>query len=499
MENKKTYIGLMNNKNVYINIAEGLVNDNQLKILKDFLGKISSSSGMEWSLPLLPKGASYRNGGVVKSESLVICVDVLKKLFLDHGMQMKTTDYNIINRMTNINDINNTTWNIIISTGGNIHTQTKFKTLNNDFKKSYMNLNKSTQVGPIPISNSNNTPRLPSSPTNPINIPKSNNNDTYKVLSYNVSWEAMAGVTSKAIKIKCQMGNNDVTKCLSNIKNFIHTEYRKHDYDIIGLQEATDWRKLYTEEMGKKYDFIASCIRNEDMVTFYKRGKLTLDSDLGASVVITYMEDVGRPMMILFFNNNLCVINLHAGHKNDILKINDHLANTFNQQKFNNSERMNPGYKSSNRSTTTTEKPPYNFSEIIRKLKTYKIIVLGDMNFDMNSYIRKKTLLNINIVNESRILYTDITTPYIETCCDETFGNQNKKHKYKNDHILATKSDIKLITYTRQNVPSPSSDHLPIGATINFSPYINKGNQIQKGGKALYFKTKTDYLRLKSE
>lgn len=496
---KRTLIGLQNGKGVHINIAEGFVVGDQINVLKDFIEKIAKSNGKKWEVPLLPNGSMYQNNKIIRSDSLVICGEVLNKVFSSNGIKMNVEKFNIINRLTDPKHVLGE-WNIILTSGGTLVASTVFKTLDNNFKKLFVSIsNTNTRPRIVSDNNTNNT----NTNTNnnkgiQQNIPKQNiphiqtNIETYKVLSYNISWEAMTGLISKMIKIKCQPeGSDSTTKCLSNIKKFIHTEINSNNYDIIGLQEASNWRRMVTDDILKKYNYVASTVKNEDMITLYDKNKLTLDADLGASVVISYMEDVGRPIMILFFNNSLCVINVHAGHHNDILKISEHITKTVSGEKIKYGE-INPGYKTSDASSSVTEKPNYNFNEIKRKLKTYNIIILGDMNYDMNSHIRKKTLFNINIDNEPRFLYTDVSTPYVNTCCDETFGLKNIKHKYKNDHILASSKNIKFIQYDRIKIPSPSSDHLPIGAMITFT---NRSNQ--KGGKYLYFKTKTDYLNLK--
>jgi hypothetical protein len=48
---------------------------------------------------------------------------------------------------------------------------------------------------------------------------------------------------------------------------------------------------------------------------------------------IILLESLGRLLMLLFFKQNLCVINLHAGHNGDINELENYVKNTLNDNR----------------------------------------------------------------------------------------------------------------------------------------------------------------------
>ncbi|AGD92125.1 hypothetical protein LBA_00205 [Megavirus lba] len=248
-----------------------------------------------------------------------------------------------------------------------------------------------------------------------------------KILSYNVFFKTMS---IPPVHKKCEMINDisngvSYTNCLKNISNFIE---QNSDCDFVLLQEATNWDILQQitpvltnmEVVHHKYDL-------EEIVTFFNK-KYILDKT--HNTIFGYMSDINRPFQILFFNNNLCVINLHAGHNKDIYDFDKHLIRTLKSNKYH--------------------------KQFIQKLQTYDIIMGGDFNDNLNDSFR--ILIDPYFdIEYGRKLYGFNKTP---SCCNYNLSmiKQNKTY----DHILSTLSDniseIKTI--------SMASDHMPIIAII---------------------------------
>jgi hypothetical protein len=259
---------------------------------------------------------------------------------------------------------------------------------------------------------------------NNIDLYKITKSNLYKVLSYNISFEAMTGKTTAGVIFQCPISSNGNTECLNNVAQFIENN---GPYDFVGLQEASKYYniiKLSPKLQQMKYIHFTPF--REELVTFYD-SKYILDTDI--NTVTGNMKDRGRPFMILFFQNKTCVINMHCGHDDDF----------YDFLKYIN-------YNS-------------NRSIILNKLRTYNIILIGDMNNPLNDNLKMKKyeteifdrhLFGINKVN---------------TCCDNGLKANKFNMTINYDHILSTSSNIKTTVY---NVPTPASDHLPIIGIINF-------------------------------
>ena len=238
-----------------------------------------------------------------------------------------------------------------------------------------------------------------------------------KILSYNVFWRAMK--TNNAHN-KCL--NN---KCLLNVVNFIDSNSL---YDFVGLQEAANWdliqRKSKVLSKMTAFNYKPGI---EEIVVFYDDKYLLDDSIVG------WLEDTGRPFVILFFRQKICLICMHAGHSGDFYKFDTYLKNIITVN-YADSKKI-----------------------ILNKLATYNIILMGDLNTELKN--RDQYLIfNNRFYNVPRMLYGINKN---KSCCSGT--NLDAKVYLAYDHILSTYQNIKSSVYHITN----ASDHLPIIAIID--------------------------------
>lgn len=271
-------------------------------------------------------------------------------------------------------------------------------------------------------SNAKPPPILPASPSLGTGCNYSNNNKI-RVLSWNISWEAMTG---KNFGTKCGVSPN---KCLNNVSNFIKNNGLIQPFDFIGLQEAS---KYYDIRIKSGISSIMTEIHYkpgiEDAVLFYNN-KYKLNNIL-PNVIKGNLYDKtrgafsnGRPFIIGFFENNLCVISLHAGHNGmgNFDEIEDAMKKQF----------------STNYST--------DYNKIVNRLKTWDLIIMGDFNINL----KNTTFFGRNLNGKHNT----------GTCCDTNLtANTNAPY----DQILTSFSTITTNIYQEKD----ASDHLPVIAEI---------------------------------
>ncbi len=278
------------------------------------------------------------------------------------------------------------------------------------------------------------------------------------VLSYNICYQCMENKKEGTVSYLCD------DTCKINITKFIDSELKKKDYHFIGLQEASKYNyiiqnspKLLTMNFEHYRPYL------EDIILFYDETKYKLERNY---MVKSWMKDTGRPFMILFFNDNICVINIHAGHKNDITQIDKHLQDTLHGLKHN---------------SVVIGKE----AEILEKIKTYNIICMGDFN--------KSITPGFRILN--RLLYGPTVST---TCCDsinlfiKSYNINSGEYVGSYDQILTSWNDANSTIV--HNPPPPASDHLPVSRTVNLPISLSggKNNMYDK-----YMKYKYKYMQLK--
>lgn len=240
-----------------------------------------------------------------------------------------------------------------------------------------------------------------------------------KVLSYNIFWRAQLG--------KIENGKKNSKKYLKNIISFID---QYGPYHFVGLQEAVSWdmiRKKSIELIKMHYHWWNA--GEEDIITFWDSSRYQLDEILYP--INGHLEDISRPFSILFFQQKLCVINLHAGHRGDIYKFDYYLVNEL--KKLSSKDQ-----------------------DIFKKaFQTYDIIMMGDFNNNLQ-YGTNFFKNNYFEINEGRKLNRKNIFP---TCCDPKLkSNVNIAF----DHILTSFSSINIKVFHVID----ASDHLPVIAEI---------------------------------
>lgn len=296
--------------------------------------------------------------------------------------------------------------------------------------------------------------------------------DMIRILSYNIFWRAMTNsetatdTTNKERNQICKTdpnkANGSVTVCLTNVVKFVNNN---GPYDFVGFQEATNWKTIqekspYLANMNtcsiKFGDPILDTTYKENMVIFYDGDKYILDS--GTNIIKGFLQDAGRPFIIMFFSDNLCVINMHGGHyanKTADYKNNGDLNKLFTEYlpKFINK---------------------FEKTEIYNKINSYNLIIMGDMNNDLpkSVIIGNRKLFGINKK---------------ATCCDRKLLNTGLSRPY--DHIISTYKQIKYVNFDDFKVPA--SDHLPVIVEIKTDLNIDYHQK--------YLEYKKKYLELKNK
>ena len=255
-----------------------------------------------------------------------------------------------------------------------------------------------------------------------------------KVLTYNISWEAMSATpdgtqigVNKTTFVQGQKcgtkGNPSQNKCIANLKKFISEQILKKDLDFIALQEASQPTYVVADIDTNKYEIdIIQKFKCEEIITIWNKHKYQLDD--ADNKIQTYFQKCGRPLTIYFFKQKLCFINIHPGHD---------ASNNISTFDISVNQGINdaPGN--------------INKQNIKNKLATYNIIIAGDMNTSSPP----STLFG-------RTFYGKTTQ---NTCCSDSL-NGSVYSSY--DHILYTIPGGTRTVYSNTMI----SDHLPVIAEL---------------------------------
>ena len=237
------------------------------------------------------------------------------------------------------------------------------------------------------------------------------------ILSYNISWESMAGTVKK-----WSLCNNNTDKtnpkhvsvCVNNVSSVFDDN---DNLDFVTLQEATDYEKLIIQSSRLKnmnYEKHKSGL--DMMVTFWDKKYKLQDKIIGEF-------EEGRPWMATMFTNDICLINVHMGHYDteEQIKMMDKMMLEINN---------------------------YINKKKIKSNKNTKIryIISGDFNYDIKEFGGSRnyfTLDNTNFYYNKK---------HILTCCIN-----RRKH---NDHVIdSLETPIDIII---PKVNYMASDHKPI-------------------------------------
>lgn len=234
-----------------------------------------------------------------------------------------------------------------------------------------------------------------------------------KVLTYNLNHQSM-----RSIKPQCPN-----SLCLTNASEFI----RSNKSNFICLQEVANLDQIIQYAELNSMLKIETTSELNRIVTFYDH---TYEMDF----FIEGEFGPGRPFHLIFFNPDLCLINLHAGHDatNDI--------KTFDQKV--QSLILTLG----------------NHQIILHRLSFNDIIMCGDFNNDLSHEAFYQIFLSDYFL-QTRTL-RNITKEI--TCCDPNLKNNPQVMSYINDHILTTFNESQTIVHSIQL----ASDHKPLTSII---------------------------------
>jgi hypothetical protein len=263
--------------------------------------------------------------------------------------------------------------------------------------------------------------------------------DRIVVLTYNVLYEI-----GDPVKHEITQCANDA--CVKNVCRFIDRE--ANDCDFIGIQEYIKIDELigYSKKLGSMGHSHTEYKHNEKLleygpITFYDKEKYKLDEECG-HMKLGFLGRLGRGIQINFFNERLCVINVHAGHKKK-----DGTGNGIDTFEKSLDLYLKGKYCSKKCKET-----------YIRKLKEYEIIMLGDMNDgipnDFSFKVDGKTRSLVGRTRES-------------TCCGDKQkmdGDNTNSGAY--DHILSTFPNQQKTKTTVYTGLRRHSDHNPVKSII---------------------------------
>jgi len=237
---------------------------------------------------------------------------------------------------------------------------------------------------------------------------KSNN---LKMLTYNVNWQNMSGDKSAPIDL-CK--TKDL--CASNINNLILDEL---PLDFIFIQEVMNEEVLF-KDLEKEYKIVKTKSGNETM-------GVVINNKYNVLTAIGGEFESGRPFLVVFLKEGICLVNVHMGHKKNILDELKKIEEEIYKRKIN--------------------------------VDPYRIILGGDFNADVGKEI---LFFEKNMFNYKKKF----------TCCVYTthMGKSINNLRYlkgKNiDHILDSEDEpvysTILTPLDENNNLNPGSDHLGV-------------------------------------
>lgn len=272
-----------------------------------------------------------------------------------------------------------------------------------------------------------------------------------KILTWNISWEAMTGQNSGRLDgTKCNKGGKNV--CLENVLNKIIEVNTLNELDFILLQEAEINPETLKTKLNGKYNYLSynelTKTKKEESIIFYNNTKYNILKQ------IPWGFYPGRPFIIALFQNigtqqNILITNLHGPHGG----LDDKKGHTLpNYLDFLDYYRLG-GPDKDYTGRDISKNPRIDLTDL-------PIIIGGDFN--------KAIPGPIKIFNQ--IFSNEGNQP---TCCDNDFKGRGLSNRF--DHILINdKLTYKKVTYPKVD-DKMYSDHIPIYAEINMpsiSPVI---------------------------
>jgi hypothetical protein len=247
-------------------------------------------------------------------------------------------------------------------------------------------------------------------------------NNNFKILSWNVSWEAMTSSLAGQFKI---CSKNKIS-CNHNIITNIYKTIKKFKPDIMGFQEAAKYNDIIDLIDTKIYDYFLNKSGQEDMLTIWNKNIFSL--------IIQYHHEFrfGRPFCIFILkhkqtNQIICLINIHAGHEPNTQESIFLIINKFIEDKLD--------------------------KKLAKKIS--RVIMFGDFNrnpFDDKTY-------NYEIIIENNVFNLHRDDLQENTCCNI----KGKKNNANYDHVLDSKYMVKRQLVNKEKYYTiPASDHVMI-------------------------------------
>lgn len=277
------------------------------------------------------------------------------------------------------------------------------------------------------------------------------------VLTWNICYQCMTDVATGSVRRACHS-----TVCPPNIDKYIQQQGLK---DLVGLQEASNWKELVTPQTyGSEGPQLLQQMEvehykpgPEDMVTFYNK-----DWQL-RGYVKSWMEDTGRPMMLLFFDN-LVAVNMHAGHRvglvrkqPDFYSFSKHLALALRNSKRGSLFKQGEGSEQTGASQEFVQ-------FVVEQLKEKPIILLGDMNTGFRGVNKVTFFTEPLFKNPNGRTFAGFHR--MPTCCDANIKTTQQNARSAFDQILASLPNQVTNHVVPEALPD-ASDHLPLSATVD--------------------------------
>ena len=289
-----------------------------------------------------------------------------------------------------------------------------------------------------------------------INLAKLNQkggDDLIKVMTYNVSWEALEGAKSRKLNME-QCIINNVNQCSNNIAKIIQQYGSNHDF--IALQEIQDtpnqWQQLKSniqQTFLNDFQTEFTTAGRSGLLTMYNKNKYHLIDKFDGSLPTNSNDS--RSYQVLVFSENIILINIHMSHNYVSL------VNSFKRLRL-------------------------IINKIIKKYSRndFRVIFCGDFNYNdpfmvpefqkilkrMSTNFQPETTLSNREFLPRKAMPFDETK--LITCCSNKI---TKKYDKSADHIFDNQTNS-LINYQTlidlnafiSNEQIIMSDHLPVFA-----------------------------------
>ena len=249
-------------------------------------------------------------------------------------------------------------------------------------------------------------------------------NDNIKILSWNVSWEAMTSNLTGQFAI-CGKSKSKKS-CNHNIITNIYKTIKKFKPDIMGFQEAAKYNDIIDQIDMKIYDYFVNKSDKEYMLTIWNKNLFTLISN--------YFHEFssGRPFCIIILKHMqtdkiICLINIHAGHESNSQENIFNIINKFIANKLD--------------------------SKLEKKIS--RVIMFGD--FNRNPFDDKTS--NYDIIIGDSVFNLNRMDLKENTCCNIKGITHNSNY----DHVLDSVYTVKRQLINKEKYYAiPASDHIMI-------------------------------------